>query len=165
MARRKNTTDAALATDQTITQAMPKKAFVALLARIAASKSVVEEEQRSVRELKGDAPDLHRGALGWIVRLKNMTPAKRNEQLFHFHAYCEHLGWPEKGLDLGDREPSGAPAQDLAEEGKSLAAEMSDAVAADQGIWNEFDREDVRPRFLRTGGAAPSDPDDKILPH
>ena len=164
MAKRKSTQPSGPATDQSISRAMPKKEFTALLARIMASKGVVAKEQKSVRELKGDAVDLHRGALSWMVRLKSMTPAKRNEQLFHFHAYCDYLGWPEKGLDLGDREPARDPADEVIEADKSLAEEMSDAIAADQAAENEFNSEDLRPRFLRTGGVAPG-PDEQLKPN
>jgi hypothetical protein len=132
------------ASDQTIAKAMPRKEFVALLTRIMSSKKVVSDEQRSVRELKGDAADLHRGALGWMVRLKSMTPAKRNEQLFHFHAYCDHLGWPEKGLDLGDREPAG---------------QVVNIEPLPDAMRNDDDR-DVRPRFLRLGGSDAAPPDE-----
>src|SRR6516164_4884873 len=148
------------ASDQTIAKAMPRKEFVALLTRIMSSKKVVSDEQRSVRELKGDAADLHRGALGWMVRLKSMTPAKRNEQLFHFHAYCDHLGWPEKGLDLGDREPV-TPVQALAEEGRQLAEEMYPETGHER---DPDGGDDLRPRFLRTGGVAPG-PDEQHKPN
>jgi len=162
MARRKSTTDAKPATtDQTISQAMPKKEFTALLARIMASKKVVAGEQKSVRELKGDAADLHRGALSWIVRLKTMTPAKRNEQLFHFYSYCDHLGWPEKGLDLGDREPVTVE-QELAEEGQG-AGEMHPYTEPPTEL-DSRGEDDLRPRFLRTGGVAPGH-DEQLKPN
>ena len=161
MAKRKSTQPSEPATDRSITRAMPKKEFTALLARIMASKKVVAGEQKSVRELKGDAADLHRGALSWIVRLKTMTPAKRNELLFHFHSYCDYLGWPEKGLDLGDREPV-TTEQEVAEEGRSAGEMYPDAEPPTE--LDSRGEDDLRPRFLRTGGVVPGH-DEQLKPN
>jgi hypothetical protein len=71
----------------------------------------------------------HAGVIALVRKLDRMDPVKRNEFLFHFDVCREHRGW-ERVEDLFDRGEDAAEAE----------AE-----------------EDLRPRYLRTGGVAPND--------
>lgn len=149
MAKR-TTTAAAPATPSSVHQAMTKGKLEKLLSKCTASATVIRDETSSMGGLISDAVEndhCHKGAFSWVRGLKKMDPAKRNEHLFHFHAYCDHLGWPEKELELTDREP--------------VPAAASGSNGAEAAVTAE---EDLRPRFLRTGSASAPAMDDADKP-
>lgn len=144
-------------TDQTSHKAITKTKLQRLLSRCASFKETMDEARGEMGEMIGEAVEndnLHKGAFAWLRKLGKMTPAKRNEQLFQFHVYCDSLGWPDKDLPLGDR--AEAPAASEAGEKIDTAA----AGASGDGVSEAAPGgdEDVRPRFLRSGGVAPAPP-------
>jgi hypothetical protein len=89
---------------QTFT-AMVKGKLKGLLAKCSRHKASMDEARAELGSIVNKAVEednCHKKAFSWIRTLHHMDPVKRNELLFHFDVYRDHMGWEQSDL-LADR--------------------------------------------------------------
>jgi hypothetical protein len=87
--------------------AMTKAKLKSLLARCRTKTVEMDEARGAIGGLINAACDkdrCHKQAFGWVRRLDRMDEAKRQEWLFHFDIYREHMAWEHVDM-LPDRQP------------------------------------------------------------
>lgn len=105
-------TQAADEDTQTFT-AMTKSKLKTLLAKLRRSSANMDEARATMGGIVNAAVEndnYHKGAGAVIQRLDRMEATKRNEFLFNFDVYRDHMGWETSDL-LQDRQPAAGEAE------------------------------------------------------
>jgi uncharacterized protein (UPF0335 family) len=111
--------------DESVTT-MTKNRLRTLIAKVLSMKDLIGETNGGIADLIKEAVERHRyhkkaGAI--ITKLDKMDPVERDELLFHFDAYREHMGWVRGADLLPDRQPD-----EVAARRRQRAAEAGSAA-------------------------------------